>query len=46
MEKVTTIIASHVFGQTGKKEFGIENAKVSNSAWDTNMIAASAVCLS
>ncbi|TFK48507.1 microtubule binding protein [Heliocybe sulcata] len=31
----------HVFGQTGKKEYGIENVKVSNSAWDTNLIAAS-----
>jgi len=31
----------HVFGQTGKKEYGIENIKVSNSAWDTNLIACS-----
>jgi len=34
---------SHVFGQTGKKEYGYENVKVSNSAWDTNLISASAV---
>ncbi|EPQ56212.1 DUF1900-domain-containing protein [Gloeophyllum trabeum ATCC 11539] len=31
----------HVFGQTGKKEYGIENVKVSNTAWDTNLISAS-----
>lgn len=31
----------HVFGQTGKKEFSIDNTKVSNQAWDTNLIAAS-----
>jgi hypothetical protein len=36
--------ASHVFGQTGKKEFSIDNAKVSNQAWDTNLAAASGVC--
>jgi coronin-1B/1C/6 len=34
---------SHVFGQPGKKEHCIENVKVSNSAWDTNVIAASGV---
>ncbi|KZT68697.1 DUF1900-domain-containing protein [Daedalea quercina L-15889] len=31
----------HVFGQQGKKEYGIDNLKVTNSAWDTNLIAAS-----
>ncbi|KAI0726368.1 microtubule binding protein [Fomitopsis betulina] len=31
----------HVFGQQGKKEYGIDNVKVTNSAWDTNIIAAS-----
>jgi coronin-1B/1C/6 len=31
----------HVFGQPAKKEHGIENVKVSNSAWDTNVISAS-----
>lgn len=31
----------HVFGQQGKKEYGIDNIKVSNSAWDTNLVAAS-----
>ncbi|TFY56046.1 hypothetical protein EVG20_g9080, partial [Dentipellis fragilis] len=31
----------HVFGQPAKKEHGYENVKVSNSAWDTNVIAAS-----
>ncbi|KIM60139.1 hypothetical protein SCLCIDRAFT_1185125 [Scleroderma citrinum Foug A] len=31
----------HVFGQTGKKEYGYDNVKVSNSAWDTNLISAS-----
>ncbi|KZP01401.1 DUF1900-domain-containing protein [Calocera viscosa TUFC12733] len=36
----------HVFGQQGKKEFGLENVKVSNSAWDTNLIDASAKYLS
>lgn len=35
---------SHVFGQQGKKEYGIDNVKVTNSAWDTNIIAASSVC--
>ncbi|KAF8677345.1 coronin [Rhizoctonia solani] len=32
----------HVFGQSAKKEWCIENVKVSNSAWDTNLISASA----
>ncbi|GBE89403.1 Coronin-like protein [Sparassis crispa] len=32
---------SHVFGQQGKKEHGFDNVKTSNSAWDTNLIAAS-----
>jgi len=32
----------HVFGQSAKKEYCIENVKVSSSAWDTNLIAASA----
>ncbi|PSR72204.1 hypothetical protein PHLCEN_2v11911 [Hermanssonia centrifuga] len=31
----------HVFGQTGKKEYGYENLKITNSAWDTNFVAAS-----
>ncbi|ESK81997.1 actin-binding protein [Moniliophthora roreri MCA 2997] len=31
----------HVFGQPSKKEHGIENVKVTNSAWDTNVISAS-----
>ncbi|KAH7326795.1 microtubule binding protein [Rhizoctonia solani] len=31
----------HVFGQSAKKEWCIENVKVSNSAWDTNLISAS-----
>ncbi|KAH9832465.1 microtubule binding protein [Rhodofomes roseus] len=31
----------HVFGQQGKKEYGFDNVKVTNSAWDTNLIAAS-----
>ncbi|KAI0924162.1 hypothetical protein AcW1_006353 [Taiwanofungus camphoratus] len=31
----------HVFGQQGKKEYGIDNIKVSNSAWDTNLVSAS-----
>ncbi|KAJ6582118.1 microtubule binding protein [Mycena capillaripes] len=36
----------HVFGQPAKKEHGIENVKVTNSAWDTNVVAASAEYLS
>lgn len=31
----------HVFGQPGKKEYSIDNIKVTNSAWDTNIISAS-----
>ncbi|KAI9572004.1 microtubule binding protein [Boletus coccyginus] len=31
----------HVFGQAAKKEHSYDNVKVSSSAWDTNMIAAS-----
>ncbi|KAF6753380.1 microtubule binding protein [Ephemerocybe angulata] len=31
----------HVFGQNAKKEYGFENVKVTNSAWDTNIISAS-----
>ncbi|KAI8985629.1 microtubule binding protein [Trametes punicea] len=31
----------HVFGQQGKKEYGYDNVKVTNSAWDTNIISAS-----
>lgn len=38
-------VNSHVFGQQGKKEYGIDNVKVTNSAWDTNLIAASSVRL-
>jgi hypothetical protein len=33
----------HVFGQPAKKEYGVDNVKVSASAWDTNLIAASGV---
>ncbi|TCD71671.1 Coronin-like protein crn1 [Steccherinum ochraceum] len=36
----------HVFGQTGKKEYGLDNIKVTNSAWDTNVVAASAKYIS
>jgi len=36
----------HVFGQPAKKEHCLENVKVSNSAWDTNLIAASGCYLS
>ncbi|KAJ7625727.1 microtubule binding protein [Roridomyces roridus] len=36
----------HVFGQPAKKEHGIENVKVTNSAWDTNVVAASGEYLS
>ena len=36
-------VLSHVFGQNGKKEYGFDNVKVTNSAWDTNVIAASTV---
>jgi Domain of unknown function (DUF1899) len=33
----------HVFGQPAKKEHCLENVKVSSSAWDTNLVAASGV---
>ncbi|THU94137.1 microtubule binding protein [Dendrothele bispora CBS 962.96] len=36
----------HVFGQPAKKEYNIENVKVTNSAWDTNVISASGKYLS
>ncbi|RXW18022.1 hypothetical protein EST38_g7826 [Candolleomyces aberdarensis] len=36
----------HVFGQSAKKEYGLENVKVTNSAWDTNIISASAQYIS
>lgn len=36
----------HVFGQQGKKEHGLDNIKVTNSAWDTNVIATSAKYIS
>ncbi|KZT38990.1 microtubule binding protein [Sistotremastrum suecicum HHB10207 ss-3] len=36
----------HVFGHLGKKEYSIDNVKVTGSAWDTNMIAASGSYLS
>ncbi|KAF4569437.1 Coronin-like protein crn1 [Pleurotus pulmonarius] len=36
----------HVFGQPAKKEYNIENIKVTNSAWDTNVISVSAKYLS
>ena len=37
---------SHVFGQPAKKENGIENVRLSSSAWDTNLISCSGVsCL-
>ena len=41
--ELTVILFSHVFGQPAKKEYGIENIKVTNSAWDTNIISASGV---
>ncbi|KAH9004849.1 microtubule binding protein, partial [Lactarius deliciosus] len=31
----------HVFGQPAKKEHGIDNLKVTSSAWDTNVVSAS-----
>ena len=38
---------SHAFGQPAKKERGIlENVKVTNSPWDTNIISASGVRIS
>lgn len=36
----------HVFGQQAKKEHNIENVKVTNSAWDTNIVSASGQYLS
>ncbi|KJA22756.1 hypothetical protein HYPSUDRAFT_201850 [Hypholoma sublateritium FD-334 SS-4] len=36
----------HVFGQPAKKEHTIENVKVTNSAWDTNIVSASGKYLS
>ncbi|KZV84976.1 DUF1899-domain-containing protein, partial [Exidia glandulosa HHB12029] len=36
----------HVFGQPGKKEYAVDNVKLTNSAWDTNMLAASGRYLS
>ncbi|KAF9038660.1 microtubule binding protein [Panaeolus papilionaceus] len=36
----------HVFGQTGKKEYNLENVKLTNSAWDTNVVSASAEYIS
>ena len=43
MLRIDTDTDSHAYGQTGKKEFNIENVKVSNQAWDTNLISASDV---
>jgi len=34
-----------VFGQPAKKEHNMENVKVTNSAWDTNLISASGVSI-
>ncbi|KIY66575.1 microtubule binding protein [Cylindrobasidium torrendii FP15055 ss-10] len=31
----------HVYGQSAKKEHALENVKVTNSAWDTNIVACS-----
>ncbi|KAG8854818.1 Coronin-like protein crn1 [Tulasnella sp. 330] len=31
----------HVFGQAAKKEHGLENVRISSSAWDTNLCGAS-----
>jgi hypothetical protein len=45
MHQHSDLIISHVFGQSAKKEHGIENVKVTNSAWDTNIISASGVSL-
>lgn len=36
----------HVFGQSAKKECSLDNVKVSSSAWDTNLLAASASYIS
>ncbi|OJA11530.1 hypothetical protein AZE42_09513 [Rhizopogon vesiculosus] len=32
----------HVFGHSAKKEHGYDNVKISSSAWDTNLVSASA----
>lgn len=32
----------HVYGQSARKEHGYDNVKISSSAWDTNLISASA----
>jgi len=37
------ITIRHVFGQSAKKEYNFENIKVTNSAWDTNIVSASGV---
>ncbi|KAF7311164.1 Coronin [Mycena kentingensis (nom. inval.)] len=36
----------HVFGQPAKKEYCVDNVRVTNSAWDTNVVSASAEYLS
>ncbi|KAH8993016.1 microtubule binding protein [Lactarius akahatsu] len=36
----------HVFGQPAKKEHGIDNLKVTSSAWDTNVVSASGAYIS
>ncbi|KAF8260418.1 microtubule binding protein [Lactarius quietus] len=36
----------HVFGQIAKKEHGIDNLKLTTSAWDTNVISASGAYIS
>ena len=33
----------HVYGQVAKRELCIDNVKLTNSAWDTNLLAASGV---
>lgn len=33
----------HVYGSAAKKELCIDNIKLSNNAWDTNLVAASGV---
>ena len=39
----TDILHRHVYGSAAKKELSIDNLKLSNSAWDTNLVAASGV---
>ncbi|KAG8876726.1 Coronin-like protein crn1 [Tulasnella sp. 331] len=34
-------MSRHVFGQAAKKEHGLENVRISSSAWDTNLCGAS-----